>query len=239
MSEKSLLNSADNTLEINISPESISYAVSDDNQQVLLRQELNIPIGPATDMGVFEHFFNQPELQILGENVRIHYESNQYQLIPHELFSEKDMTELFSVEHGASENEAVQYQILPKWGAILTYRLPVRMMAFFRQKFPEAEMEHHIALLLKKQLVNRETACWLNVRKDIIDILVIQNKHLQLVNSFEVKTHEDCCYFVLNVYEQLQLDTETFHLNVIINKSVNEELIKLLKKYIKNVENIK
>ena len=71
MSEKSLLNSADNTLEINISPESISYAVSDDNQQVLLRQELNIPIGPATDMGVFEHFFNQPELQILGENVRV------------------------------------------------------------------------------------------------------------------------------------------------------------------------
>jgi hypothetical protein len=239
MSEKSFLNSADNTLEINISPECISYAVSDDNQQVLLRQELNIPIGPATDMGVFEHFFNQPELQILGENVRIHYESNQYQLIPHELFSEKDMTELFSVEHGASENEAVQYQILPKWGAILTYRLPVRMMSFFRQKFPEAEMEHHIAKLLKKQLSNRDAACWLHVRKDVIDLLVVQQKHLQLLNTFEVKTHEDCCYFVLNVYEQLQLDTETYHLNVIMDKSVNEGLINLLKQYIRNVEIIK
>lgn len=239
MSEKSLLNSADNTLEINISPESISYAVSDDNQQVLLRQELNIPIGPATDMGVFEHFFNQPELQILGENVRIHYESSQYQLIPHELFSEKEMTELFSVEHGTSENEAVQYQILPKWGAILTYRLPVRMMSFFRQKFPEAEMEHHIAKLLKKQLSNRDAACWLHVRKDVIDLLVVQQKHLQLLNTFEVKTHEDCCYFVLNVYEQLQLDTETYHLNVIMDKSVNEGLINLLKQYIRNVEIIK
>ena len=239
MSENSLLNSTDNTLEINISPDGISYAVSDDNQQVLLRQELNIPIGSNTDMGLFEHFFNQPELQILGENVRILYESNQYQLIPHELFSEKDLNELFAVEHGVSDKETVQYKILPKWGACLAYRLPLLMIAFFQQKYPDAETEHHISLLLKKQLANRETACWLNVRKDAIDILVIQNKHLQLINSYEVKTNEDCCYFVLNVYEQLQLDTESHHLKVIIKKTVNEGLITLLKQYIRNVEIIK
>lgn len=87
MSDKSHLYSADNTLDMRICPDGISYTVSDDNQQILLRQELNIPIGPVTDMGIFEHFFSQPELQILGENVSIFYESNQYQLIPGELFS--------------------------------------------------------------------------------------------------------------------------------------------------------
>jgi len=239
MSDKSQLYSVENTLDMRICPDGISYAVSDDNQQILLRQELNIPIGPGTDMGVFEHFFSQPELQILGENVSIFYESNQYQLIPGELFSENDLEKLFSIEHGVSENEIILYKLLPKWGASLAFRISSRIQAFFEHKYPEAVIEHHISLLLKKQLANRETACWLNIRKEMIDLIVIQNKQLQLLNSYPVRSNEDCCYYVLNVFEQLQLDTETFCLKIMSENTVNEQLLVLLKQYVRNVEIIK
>ena len=36
-----------------------------------------------------------------------------------------------------------------------------------------------------------------------------------LANAFQAKTNEDICYFVLNAYEQLGLDTETFALKLL------------------------
>ena len=72
--------------------------------------------------------------------------------------------------------------------------------------------------------------------KDTVDVLVVKDNLLQLVNSFDVKTTEDCCYFVLNVYEQLQLNTESMTLVLMSENSVNEEIIGLLKKYIVTVK---
>ena len=236
MTDNPLQNSTENNLALNIYQEGISYAVSDENQQVILRQELNIPIGTDMDMHIFEHFFNQPELQILGENVNILYESNQYQLIPNELFAENDLKQIFELEHGESEKETLLFKILPKWGANLVFRVPTGILNFFEQKYPDAEIEHTICMLLKKRIVKSESALWLNLRKGMIDIVVVQNNELLLLTTFQVKTAEDSCYFVLNIYDQLQLDVESFSLNIISNNAINEELVLLLKQYIKQVE---
>ena len=236
MTDNSLLNSIDNNLNLKICPDGISYVITDENQRILLRQEFNIPVGTATDMRIFEHFFSQPELQILSENVNIAYESNEYQLIPNDLFSENDLKMVFNLEHGASENESIIYKVLPKWGAHFAFRMPTKILSFFEEKYPEAEIEHHILKLLKKRINKNESALFLNIRKGIVDILAVQNHELLLLNSFQVKTNEDICYFVLNAYEKLQLDKESFLLRIDLNSTVNEELISLLKQYVKELE---
>lgn len=229
-------NSLENNLLISIRSESILYSVTDENEQVLLRQEINMLPGKMADATVYEHFFNQPELNILSENVLILIENSHFQLIPDELFREENMRELFELEFGKMENSKIKYILLPKWGVHLVYRVPCIMIDFFEGKYPDAIIEHHISGLLKKKINKSDEAVFAYLRKDTVDVLVVKDNLLQLVNSFDVKTTEDCCYFVLNVYEQLQLNTESMTLVLMSENSVNEEIIGLLKKYIVTVK---
>lgn len=219
-----------------IREDSILYSVTDENEQVLLRQEINMISEKTANISVYEHFFNQPELNILSENVLILYENCACQLIPDELFREEDMLDLFEMEFGKSENENLKYLLLPKWGIHLVFRVPTAISHFFEEKYSDALTEHHIARLLKKKIKKSENAVYANLRKNSIDLFVVKDNLLQFSNSFEVKTNEDICYFILNVYEQLQLDTETLTLILISENTVKEELIDLLKNYIVNVK---
>ncbi len=230
-----LLNSKENNLEILIKPETITYSIMDENEHVILRQEINILPGKSADIAVYEHFFNQPELRILSENVTIIFANSQYQLVPSELFREADMKDLFEIEHGKLENERLDYLILPKWGAHLVFSVPDKMMHFFDSKFPDAEVEHHVGNLLKRKVEKKATAMWAYVRSEALDLIVVKENVLHLVSSFEVKTNEDICYFVLNAYEQLQLDTDSVALNISSEVAIKEELVELLNSYVNTV----
>ena len=231
-----VFNTVENNLMICIRPDSILYSITDENEQVIVRQEINMLPGKMANAAVYELFFNQPELNILSENVTILIENSYWQLIPNELFREENMNELFDLEFGKSENEKLKFILLPKWGIHLVYRVPSVMIDFFEGKYPEAVIEHHVSQLLKKKIERSENAVYANLRKDSTDILVVKDNTLQLANSFDSKTNEDICYFILNAYEQLQLNTESYTLSVIHEKTVNEELIKLLTDYIVKVK---
>ena len=231
-----VFNTVENNLMICIRPDSILYSITDENEQVLVRQEINMLPGKMANRAVYELFFNQPELNILSENVTILIENSDWQLIPNELFREENMNELFDLEFGKSENEKLKFILLPKWGIHLVYRVPSVMIDFFEGKYPEAVVEHHVSRLLKKKIEKSENAVYANLRKDSIDILLVKDNTLQLANSFDSKTNEDICYFILNVYEQFQLNTENFTLNIIHENALDEELIKLLTDYIVKVK---
>ena len=99
--------------------------------------------------------------------------------------------------------------------------------------------EHHISRLLKKSIVKSAEAVYANLRKDAVDIFAVKGSMLHLAGTFEVKTNEDISYFILNVYEQLELDTESFTLNIITENNVNEELVKMIGDYVVNIKSSK
>lgn len=231
-----VFNTLENNLTICLRPDSIVYSVTDENEQVLLRQEINILPGKTANTAVYEHFFNQPELNVLSENVQIQIENSAYQLTPSELFREEHMSELFEIEFGKSVQDSLRFSLLPKWGMHLVYRVPSGMIDFFEKKYPDAVFTHHVWGLMKHKIDKSKSGMFVNLRKDSIDLFVVEGNMLQLANSFEVKTNEDICYFVLNTYENLLLDTESFTLTVWSKNTVNEELISRLNSYIVNVK---
>ena len=233
------LSTVENNLMIRIRPDSILYSVTDENEQTLLRQEINMIPGKKANSAVYEHFFNQPELDILSENVSILLENNAWQLIPDELFREENMNDLFEMEFGKSDDELLKYMLMPKWGMHLVYRVPAVMIGFFEEKYSEVVFEHHISRLLKKSIVKSAEAVYANLRKDAVDIFAVKGSMLHLAGTFEVKTNEDISYFILNVYEQLELDTESFTLNIITENNVNEELVKMIGDYVVNIKSSK
>ena len=231
------LSTVENNLMIRIRPDSILYSVTDENEQTLLRQEINMIPGKKANSAVYEHFFNQPELKIQRENVSVVFENNSYQLIPSELFREKDMNLFFETEHGKSEYERLHYLVLPKWGVHFVCRIPDKMTSFFQSKYPEIAIEHHVSNLMKNRIAKNENELTALVRKGMVDILVVKADQLVLVNSFETTTPEDTLYCLLKVYEQLELDVKTYPLCVMFKSAEDEKLMLLLKSYFQNIKN--
>jgi hypothetical protein len=74
-----------------------------------------------------------------------------------------------------------------------------------------------------------------NVRSSFIDLIATQNKRLLLFNTFPYKTPEDYIYYLLFVYEKLELNPETVNLVLKGNIDRNSDLYKISNKYIRNV----
>ena len=152
MEESLPRNFKDNNLLIQIHTEGISYVITDENEEVVLQQLISVPAGKLEEIRFFEHYFEQSELRISDDNVTIVFVNSRYQLVPNDLFRQKDFGDIFELEFGKNEQTKLIYNLLPQWGAHLVYEVSVSLMNFFEKKYPEAEVEHHVYKLLKNKV---------------------------------------------------------------------------------------
>lgn len=230
------LNETEVSMDVFISKDSVGYVVSDEDRSVKISQELNVEVNSKADMQVIEDFFTQSGVDVAGENVCIHIENSVYQLIPSELFREKDAPAFFNLMFGNDENEIFQTAVLPKWNLHLVYRIPQVLSNFLNDFYPEAEQHHLVFTLLKNFVHKNEDAVYLHLRKNAVDMALVKENKLLFFNSFDVKNAEDICYHTLNIYEQFSLSVENYKLKIKKNKPENQSEIELLKEYIVAVE---
>ena len=67
------------------------------------------------------------------------------------------------------------------------------------------------------------------------EIIIVQNQHLLLFNTFEYKTPEDLIYYLLFTAEQLNMNPETFKLEFLGTIAEDDAFFKIAYKYIRNV----
>ena len=70
--------------------------------------------------------------------------------------------------------------------------------------------------------------------KGFLSIFVMQNDQFQFYNQFSIKTSQDALYFIMLVFQKLNLDVETFR--IYVEGLEVEELKQTLKDYIVNVD---
>ena len=84
---------------------------------------------------------------------------------------------------------------------------------------------------------NKEASkVYVNINKNTIEVLVFDKGKLQLLNTFEYYSKADFIYYVLFVYEQLQLDVETVPLNLAGQITLGDELYVAVYTYIRHVD---
>lgn len=81
--------------------------------------------------------------------------------------------------------------------------------------------------------VVRKQMVFVDVQKEQIHLLVVDDKKILLANTFSVKTKEDVLYFVLLAYQSLGLDCET--VPVFLTGECDNELRQSMKEYIREV----
>ncbi len=100
---------------------------------------------------------------------------------------------------------------------------------FFQQFTPQIEAN------LLTGVIGSEPVMYINIQKDIFDIVVLKKYNLLFCNSFKYNNPAEFAYFALNSVKQLNLDQK--HLKVIISGilSIRNSCFSILSKYLNSV----
>ena len=90
-----------------------------------------------------------------------------------------------------------------------------------------------IDLILSKENINKHV--FVSIKKNLLCILLINHNKLQLFNTFEFKSTEDCFYYIMFVLEQIKFDPKEVDFCFLDQISKNSKIYDLSYKFIKNI----
>jgi hypothetical protein len=155
------------------------------------------------------------------------------------LYDENKAKEVLEFNHNIKLEDLIYTDHLNSLDAKNIFAVPHSIHAIIKKRFSNATVHHFSSALIESitfQYKNMQAPILtVHVRSKNMEIIVTQNKKLLFYNSFPYVTSEDYIYYLLFVYEKLNLNPET--VNLVLKGSIdrNSELYKVTNKYIRNV----
>lgn len=161
---------------------------------------------------------------------------NKFTLIPNALFDEENTRSLLGFNHEIKEDEEVEVNTLHNVGAKNLFTIKKNLILSVRKQFPNVKFIHSTTSFIesvmkinknssgKKAFANFIPRTFSNmpVHKEktqnnetsFFEMVILNGKDLLFCNSFKYHSAEEIAYYILFVYEQLGLNTETVELTL-------------------------
>lgn len=231
-----------NSLSIQFSLGGFSFCTVNSSNLVLDLHQYwfeSICTNPIDLLTKIEAIFKEEEvLHSTFESIRVIHQSNLNTLVPNTFFDEKELENYLTFNVKTFKSDFITFDSVESFLSKNVYIPFVNINNFLHQNFGDFDYYHHHSILLekvKRQHTKDINVC-ANLSKNLLDVVVISDNKLQLINCFEYNSREDFIYYILFVYEQLKLDTNSVQLTLsgAIDKESN--LYKIAYQYIRNVD---
>ncbi|OUR91783.1 hypothetical protein A9Q87_08220 [Flavobacteriales bacterium 34_180_T64] len=174
------------------------------------------------------------------ETVLLIYHNQLSSIVPKLLFNEQNSADYLKFNAKILKTDYITHDQIEINDSVNVYVPLVNINNYIFDKFGAFEFKHAstilIETLLKTELSAKESRFYINVEKNHLEIILIENGALIFYNAFEYDSVEDFIYYILFTLEQLHLDQE--HLKVVLTGSIhkNDANYKILYKYIRHIE---
>ncbi|WP_417860586.1 DUF3822 family protein [Winogradskyella sediminis] len=160
-------------------------------------------------------------------------------LIPKELYNSEYKADYLKFNSKILRNDFISEDDIKIIKSVNIYVPYVNINNYIFETFGEFVYKHASSVLINSHLQHVETKetpiVYININKNTVEVLVVEKNKLQLFNVFEYFSKEDFIYYILFVYEQLQLDVETTAIEVTGAIERDDELYNTLYTYIRHV----
>lgn len=183
-------------------------------------------------------FKTDTQLQNDFSSVIVIHQNNLSVLVPNRYFNKKELASYLNFNIKKLTIDYIAFDHLEGLESKNVYIPYVNINNYLFQNFGEFEYKHHSTVLIEKLLNstnNLEKTMFVNVSKNSLDIVVLENNQLILFNTFSYNTKEDFIYYILFVAEQLNLNVNEFSLHFTGKVNLEDAIYKITYKYIKNV----
>jgi len=166
--------------------------------------------------------------------------NSRFTLIPETLFLESEKESYFNFLHEQETGEAVFFDRLEHLGICTVYSISGHCRKEMERIFSKVTLCHITSVLIGNIWMNVKNIAgrkvFLNLREGQFDLLVFEGKQLKYCNAFHFVTVEDITYYVIFVFEQLNLNPEEISLALLGNVDKFSPVFDLLFRYIRNIE---
>jgi hypothetical protein len=166
--------------------------------------------------------------------------NSRFTLIPEALFIENEKESYFNFLHERESGETVLYDWLEHLGIYTVYSISGTCRKELDKVFPKVTLCHISSVLIwniwmsVKNMAGRRV--FLNLREGQFDLLVFEGNQLKYCNIFHFLTAEDIAYYIIFVFEQLDLNPEEIPLVLLGNIDKFSPVYDLLFRYIRNID---
>ena len=175
------------------------------------------------------------------KKVHVIHQNELSALIPKDLYDHNNKADYLKFNAKILKTDYITEDSIESINSYNVYIPYININNYIFDAFGEFTYKHSSTVLIDTVLnqlksdVN-ETRVYIHVHPFTIEILVIENGQLQLSNVFEYHTNEDFIYYVLFVFDQLQIDVETA--KVLLSGTIDKgtAIFELLYTYIRHVD---
>lgn len=182
----------------------------------------------------------EPLLQNKYQSVNITIKNKLNTFVPLELFDEQLASNYLQYSTKVLSNDFITHDVLEKDQLVNVYIPFVNITNFFLDQFGPFNYKHAGTVLVERLIdLNKDTddiKVYVHLSKNDFEVIVLKQNELILYNSFVLNTNEDFAYFILFIFEQLQLDRDVHNIILLGDIDHQSDLYKLIYKYVRNIE---
>ena len=185
-------------------------------------------------------FSFQDQLQGPFSAVQLGFYTPKYTLIPATLFNSADAKSIADFQFALASDEVLRYDELNTHDMVLLYALPKSIATLADEIFGKHVLHHAAYYTITHFLDQYKNKPGEHIHAQLwrqhVEVTVVKNGKLITSNSFNFQTDEDLLYFILNIYEQLELNPESVPLKLAGEILKGTSRWQMLEKYIRFVE---
>ena len=217
-------------LTIRLSSDGFNVSVFDESSMLLSSKKVSNSLFSLSTDDIVR--IMTPETQLNYRTVRLICESDTYTFVPAPFFKIDEAADMLHFQFKPVKTDQIILNRIPKWDTVNVFSIPKTVHQALTRLFPNAIIEHHLSYFLSECVkLPGENSIYVQVRSNMMDVVVISSGMIQLINSYNFNTPEDFTYYTLNLFDKLDLDTENCRV-VLFNSDKKPELQKMLEKYL-------
>lgn len=229
-------------LSIQVSLNGLSFCIFDTLQNLILKsgqRDFKVQSTPYLILKELKSLFKEHHIssQQFSE-VSVVHRNNLYSLVPNALFDEKELPNYLKFNTKLLANDHIVFDEIKNFDIVNVYVPFTNVNNHIFSLFGEFEFKHSGTVLLQTLLSHSPSTndvFYVYVSQKDMEIVVLDQRKPLLYNHFSFKTKEDFLYYLLFVYEQLDLDKESVELKLFGAIKENDELYTIAHQYIKYV----
>ncbi|WP_298224775.1 DUF3822 family protein [Flavobacterium sp.] len=195
--------------------------------------------GNQVEEAVKTTLHENPAFQEAYDEVVVLHENNLATFVPEALFDEQYLGSYMQYNTKVFETDFFAFDTLSTYSMNTVYVPYTTINEIFENHFGSLAYKHVHTILVSRLLDLSKNVddkrMFVHMAKNHFEIIIVQNQHLMLFNSFDYKTPEDLIYYLLFTAEQLNMNPESFRLEFIGDINEDDAYFKIAYKYIRNV----
>lgn len=236
-----MLNESFQKLYIQVSLQNFSYCVKNQvNNQVIQFKSFVLDPYKTIEQQLDVFFDKEEALQTGFNDVMVLHDNNLNTFVPTALFDETSLGSYLQYNTKVFPTDYFDFDSLTQQQMKNIYVPYVAFNNYFLDVFGSFNFQHINTSLVQhfinKSVNNDSVEFFVHVAENHFEIVLLQNKKLLFFNSYEYQTKEDFIYYILFVFEQLQLNTQTQIVKLYGNITPESDLYQIVYKFIRNVE---